>query len=505
MSVIPILLGFDYQARWFWLEAVRLLHRQSALARVSIEDRETPGFDDVVSRLVLARSTDVWEKPLAFEAYQAKFHVDHRKAIGYAALADPEFIGATTSLLERLRGACLRADSRGEHGRFTLVSPWSLAQGDLIGELWGTDGSFRPSRLFDGTGDRSATGKVRKAWRKHLGVDDATLEGVLRRFRVLPRDPEMVDRLLESLLDNAGLAAVSAGSVAHPYVDLVNAHVKRDERDFDADALRRSLTTARLWAGDPPEDDGRRAIAIRSRIIGAIHLEDEAADLLDLVPHFHDRALAGGVDWDRDVAPRIVAFAREHVAAGARHRLYLDAHASIAFAAGWTLHRADVVPVQAIRGRLVPWPAEGPVPDGPLYRDADPIEVDGSGGPDIAVAFSVTHDVLPAVMAQVARSLPAVGQVIELKVPNPGPTSVVDGAHADALAIEAVERIRAVRRADGPEGRVHLFAAAPNGLVFQLGRRSRLMGPTTVHEFDFENPHRGYTPGITVPITSEEA
>ncbi len=223
------------------------------------------------------------------------------------------------------------------------------------------------------------------------------------------------------------------------------------------------------------------------------------------MPQFHDRALAGGVDWDRDVAPRIVAFAREHVTAGGRYRLYLDAHASIALAAGWTFHRVDVVPVQSIRGRLVPWPAEGRVPDGPLYRDADPIEVDGSGGPDLAVALSVTHDVMPAVMAEVSRSLPTVGRVIELKVPNPGPASVVDGAHADALALEAVDRIRAVRRVDGREARVHLFPAAPNGLVFQLGRRSRLLGPTTVYEFDFENPHRGYMPGITVPITSEEA
>ncbi len=125
MSVIPILLGFDYQARWFWLEALRLLHRQSALARVSIEDRETDGFDDVVSRLVAARGTDVWERPIASDAYQAKFHVDHRRSIGWVDLADPAFIGAKRSLLERLRDAAADADRRGERGRFTLVSPWA--------------------------------------------------------------------------------------------------------------------------------------------------------------------------------------------------------------------------------------------------------------------------------------------------------------------------------------------------------------------------------------------
>jgi hypothetical protein len=505
LSVIPILLGFDFQARWFWLEALRLLRRQPALQLVSIEDRDTDGFDDVVSRLVPARSSDVWEQPIAFDAYQAKFHVDHRKSIGWADLGDPEFIGAKRSLLERVRDAAADADRQGERGRFTLVSPWALKSDDPVRKLWATDGNFRRSELFDGTGDRSATGRIRKAWRDHLKVDDAVLLDLLQRFRVQPRDPDEINRLLEAQLDIAGLEAVPAGCINHPYVDLINAHVRRDERDFDAAALRRSLTNARKWARDPEADDGRHAIAIRSRVLGAVHLEDEAADLLDLVPRFHDRALADGVDWDRDVAPRIVAFARERITAGAKYRLYLDAHASIAFAAGWTLHRADVVPVQSIQGRLVPWPAEGAAPVGALYRDAAPIDVQGSGGPDIAVALGVTLDVLPAVMAQIAASVPSVGRVVQLTVPKPSPTSVVDGAHADALAAEALERIRAASRSDGRESRVHLFPAAPNGLVFQLGRRSRLLGRTTVHEFDFENPQRAYTPGITVPITTEEA
>src|SRR5437870_2219531 len=36
-TVIPILLGFDYQARWFWCEALRLLRSEPLLDRVAIE------------------------------------------------------------------------------------------------------------------------------------------------------------------------------------------------------------------------------------------------------------------------------------------------------------------------------------------------------------------------------------------------------------------------------------------------------------------------------------
>ena len=78
-----------------------------------------------------------------------------------------------------------------------------------------------------------------------------------------------------------------------------------------------------------------------------------------------------------------------------------------------------------------------------------------------------------------------------------------DGAHANALAIEAVQTVRRRRPRDGRPSRIHLFAAGPNGLMFQLGRNGRALGQTTVYEFDFENPDRGYAPAITIPTLKE--
>ena len=94
--------------------------------------------------------------------------------------------------------------------------------------------------LFDGTGVRSETGRIRKAWREHLRLtSDAELRDTLSHLRILERDIVDVDRELERELQVAGLAPVPTGSATHPYVDLILGHVKRGETEFDAAALRR--------------------------------------------------------------------------------------------------------------------------------------------------------------------------------------------------------------------------------------------------------------------------
>jgi hypothetical protein len=502
-SVIPLHLGFDYQARWFWNEALRLFRSEPVLERVAIEAPSPRGFDDIVSHPVRPRDQDVWGIPVGIDGFQAKFHVDQSKVVRVTDLANPDFIGAKTSLLQRLKAADAAAEAEGRNGRFTLITPWRVDPDDLLGQLRGTDGQLRLSVLFDSTSDRSAVGKVRKAWREHLQLaDDDGLKRLVKHLRILERDIVATNRELERELEIAGLAAVSTEVVSHPYVDLIHGHVKRGELEFDATTLRLTLTAANLWRSGPEAADGRRSIAIRSRRIGPVHLEDEANNLLDLVPLFHDRALADGVDWDGDVASRIAGFLGAQVQVGQSYRLYLDAHAAITFAAGWQLHRADVTPMQLVAGRLVPWPASGPVPDALLWEVRSQ-SVGSSAGPDVALALSVTHDIYEEVVGFVAKQLPSVSRVLGLAVPATGPTSVSDGAHADALAAEAVRIVRRNRLSDGRASRVHLFAAGPNGLMFQLGRNGRALGETTVYEFDFENRHRGYAPAITLPLSKE--
>jgi hypothetical protein len=312
---------------------------------------------------------------------------------------------------------------------------------------------------------------------------------------------DQTNRELERELEVAGLVPVEAGSVTHAYVDLIGGHIKLGELEFDAPGLRRSLTAAGLWRDGASPSDSGRSLAIRSRRLGVSHLEDETTDLLDLIPLFHDRELAAGIDWNGDVGAQLTAFLRERVRPGEAYRLYLDAHSAIAFASGWLLHRADVMPMQNIDGRLSHWPATGAVPSSPLWVVREVALA--SSGPDVALALSVARDVEKDVLAFVSRSLPQVGVVVVLTVPAVGRAAVRNGSHANALAVEAVAATRNVMPRDGRASHVHIFSAAPNGLIFQLGRNGRPLGRTTVYEFDFENPHRGYSPAITTPIREE--
>jgi hypothetical protein len=501
-SVVVLHQAFDYQARWFWIEGLRLFRSKPVLERVAIEASAPRGFDDIVSYPVQPRDRDVWGQLVAIDGFQAKFHTDQSKLIRAADLTGPEFIGAQTSLLERLQAATAAATSDGRHGRFTLVTTWRVDRSDLLGRMLSPAGELRLSVLFDGKGHRSDSGKLRTLWRERLGLgDDDALRDLLRHFRILERDVEQTNRELERELQVAGLVPVEPGSVTHPYVDLIHGHVKLGELEFDEPALRRSLTAAGLWRIDARPPDLGRPLAIRSRRLGVFHLEDETNDLLDLVPLFHERELAHGVDWDGDVAVRVEAFLRNSVQPGERYRLYLDAHGAIAFAAGWLLHRADVIPMQSIDGRLSVWPSTGPLPGGPLWVIRQ--QTLASSGPDIALALSVSRDVETDVLSFVSRSLPQVRVVLLLAVPSIGQTSVRDGAHANALAAGAIATARNLLPRDGRPSRVHIFTAAPNGLVFQLGRNGRGLGPSTVYEFDFENPHRGYSPAISTPIREE--
>lgn len=498
MAVRSIIQGLDYQARWFWLEAARLFRHEPVVRRVALEAiGYAKSFDDVVT-VPIRSDRNAWGQQVDIDLYQAKFKVVHTKRITPADLIDPTFIGATRwSLLDKLaRGQRVMA-AAGLAGRYSIVTPWKID--DDLQAFTTTNGELDLDALFQG-GDGSAPGRIRKPWRDHLGLaTDGDLRRVLEPFRLFESSPLQVDRTLEAMLDSVGLSLVPTGGLSHPYVDLAHGFVKGRQREFDEPTLRAILNDAGLWrpATDPLPG---HPLAIRSRRPFAAHLEDEARDLLDLVPLFHARSIATGVDWNSDIAPGIAAFLESRITAGETYRLYLDAHNAIAFAAGWNLAHsgAEVVPMQRTGPALVPWPSAGAVPDEPLWESWE--QVMPSGGHDIALALGVTHDVRADVEAYVDAHLPAVGRIIGLTVPNPTPTSVRDGAHAFGLAEAVVAHVTRERTLAERGGRLHVFAAAPNALVFFLGRLGRPLGPTTIYEFDFDRRTLGaYTPAITLP------
>ena len=185
-------------------------------------------------------------------------------------------------------------------------------------------------------------------------------------------------------------------------------------------------------------------------------------------------------------------------------RLALDAHASLAFAAGYILNIKSGRAVeleQRTLSRSV-WSAEDVPPDSSWPTFEFTVTELNADCREVAVAVGITHDIGADVLAFVERCLPPVGRVL-VCVPSigSGARSVVCGRHAFELAEALAKRVVKLR-AGSVKTLSHLFVAAPNGFTFFAGQRAIVLGPTRLYEFDFEGERGGtYRPSLTLPLS----
>ena len=505
-AVIPRMQGDDYQARFFWLQACRLFAPHSRVCRVGYELKDVPFFDDVA--VFYGESIpDVRGGLVRADYYQVKFHVDQAGAFTWDALVDSDFIRAKSSLLQRLQVVQSELAPKGEGCRFYVVAPWPVHPDDELAELISNQGGeLRLQVLFDGTTERSAMGKIRAAWRADLGlVDDTELERVLRPLRIKSNagDLESLRERLNDKLGLAGLKPIAAQSQVSPYDDLIRKIRATDQSEFTRDQLRDICERERLWVGAQMPSQEAVQVGVRSFMRWAEFMEDETAVMLSLVKHFDNRMIRDRRLWQEAVYPELAVFLWEKMRESCLYHLHLDVHASIAFAAGYCLPSksgVNVTPVQRTPWGTVAWQPghfEGDE-DSPSWSHAE-IERTSDGN-DVAVVISATHDALGDVQIYLDRTLPNVRRVVSLAArPKPSSTAVRDGTHALALAQEVASAVKC-RSSEERMGTLHLFAAAPNALVFFLGQLAHSFGPCMLYEYDFESNAPGaYEPSLMFP------
>ena len=210
--------GDDYQARWFWLMACALLDDLSKVERVVHEDDALKSFDDVA---VYYRSGYINNQglPLNADFYQVKFHVTSNGALTAESFCDPAFIGATTvSLLQRIKNAYDHCCDKGINHRLFLYTPWPVHPDDHLAVVHSlSDGSIRWDTLANG-GYKSKSGRLRKLWREHLGLQsDDELRHLLANVHIVqgPTLDELA-RFLNWRLQAVGLKSV--GKLPDPYL-----------------------------------------------------------------------------------------------------------------------------------------------------------------------------------------------------------------------------------------------------------------------------------------------
>ncbi|MBN3270009.1 hypothetical protein CUR95_23360 [Bordetella bronchiseptica] len=493
--------GDAFQARIFWRKAACLLDPTSPVTVVGFESGPK-GFDDVwVAYAADGAPGDHEGRPILREHIQCKWHVSIND-FGYADLIDPEWINANKfSLLQRARAAQVAHARDGIGARFKLLTNWRIGQADpLRGYINQKSKTLRLKDLFDGTTDRSAAGKVRKLWREHLGIDDQELM-LLARTLSLDTDSTSLDDHrdnLDLLFENRGLRRVPVNESSFVYDDVAFQWLAQGRLEFDRKSFRDACKREGLLAGD---SRAHVVFGVKSFEHPFDRLEDRCTVVLDLIPHFDERAIRDQADWATTLYPKLKGFLQTAAKDNQHLRLTLDAHITLAFAAGSVLNIKSGRNVE-IEQRTVHrnvWHSSD-MPRDPCWPgwEFELESVNESGG-DMAVAVCLTHDVVPAVKAHLAASL---SQASSLLIARPtcgaGARSVVCGQHAFDLAEALALQINQKRNANKPP--LHLFIAAPNAFTFFLGQRQPSLGKTTLYEYDFEGANGGgYKESLVLP------
>lgn len=514
-AVVARIQGDDYQARHFWLTACRLFEDHSKVIRVGY-DMDGSGapkaFDDVVA-FYGSPVPDGRGGTVSADYCQVKFHVNHAGAFTCAALTDPAFISASAvSFLQRLKAAQEQYAPGGLGARFFIVSPWQISPDDPLAKLvHQTSGEIRLEVLFDGTGPGSVMGRVRTMWREHLQLStDDQLRQVLMPLRIRAGAGDLSDvqdRLNDKLL-NAGLQPVDADAHVHPYDDMIRKVRADGTSEFTRAELQAICVTNSLWRGLPPKEQPAVQVGLRSFLRWAEHMEDETEHMLCLSEHFDGRPIRDAAHWHQGVFPKLSDFLAKTMRTQCAFHLHVDAHSSIAFAAGYCLDTksgANIVPVQKTRsGRLVWDPAL--ISPTASYADWQHEEQKLGGGTDVALAICATHDVALDVRLYAEDKLPGVGRILVCRAsPQPGATAIVDGAHAHQLAQSVSSLLKTARSVRERQGHLHIFAAAPNALMFFLGQHARSFGLFTLYEYDFDSGFPGaYQPSLSFPPPAVE-
>jgi hypothetical protein len=483
--------GDNYQARVFWENALNLLDDHSCVVEVTFEASGPKAFDDVVVRYnpPVARSGP---DRVSAEYHQIKWHVETGGRFGYEDFVRPDFIGAQSfSLLQRLRDALAKVPA-GETAHFTFLTTYRVKDDDPLGKLIsGNDRTLLLEKLFDGTGDRSRMGKVRRLWRDHLGVKtDDELKSVLRGFRII-EGHRTLDELRSEInikAKIAGVLTVSASDSDFRYDELARQLKVRQLNALTRETLLQFCRDEGLLVERPSATDAFLPIAIRSFLGPAADVSGAAQEnTLILTGDFRQRYLQEGRDWQRDIRPRIEEFLLASVRKSSQLRLILDAHASIAFLAGAVLDVKSAVEVHLVqKGRIGArvWRAD----DGTASHEArfDVTQQKLGPGSEIAIAISVAQPVEAQARKYISEQLPNVGRLITFSFPQgTGHQTVAGGGHAAALAEQIANIIRAQKQ-DDADAVVHVFAAVPNSLLFFLGQHHQSINPSIIYEFDFD-------------------
>lgn len=250
-------------------------------------------------------------------------------------------------------------------------------------------------------------------------------------------------------------------------------------------------------------------VGIRSFSRGTEQWEHDMNSRLCLLESFDGRKIKNPKSWQKEIVPRLQSFLREPCKRDEECHLHLVAHISIAFCAGYCLPTKTGLTVFPVQYTPTPvlW-KPGQPSDTSIYplwsvetQTINQGRVKKKGSVDLAIGLSVSQDLRNDVRDYVTNSLPQVARIMWFLLEPASNQAVSDGTHAKMLVDQVVNKLKTERTSEERSGTLHIFAAAPNGLVFLLGQLAHGFGQCIMYEYAFEQNLPGaYEVSISFPL-----
>jgi len=487
--------GLRYQVRFFWLQALPMLY-SSHVSKVVVEHREFDAVDDVVVYYTPPGINDGGAL-VDVDFTQLKFHVAESGVVDQDAIVDPDWTGTKRSLLKRFSDAWLGIRATHPKARLNLVTNWPWDSASPIRPHL-RDGGYLDDDFFTKS-PTSEVGEIRAKWQAACGLVDLDFHAFLKslRFSTSAVSQAAAEEWLRDRCQLAGLMPVAPGIDWSPYDDLGKRLIENGRTEHTPESLGRLVRDQGLIRQAPPPFQS--TLAVRSfRRFAQVPFTDGMC-VVDLTDLFNGRRAINETVWSDDIPQRIEETMPGIEKLARPVHIALDAHLSIAWYIGSRFNPKSGIPVvlrQKMKDKPVQlWDVSTPRrPDGSPEWDVTVEEV--SENPDLAVVVSVTHDSLEDAKRSISTTLPEVGTILHLRLPNAGPASIADGGHARWLADALIRTVRNAVVKLRPE-HTHIFPATPVSLMFLAGQEAAAIGPTIIYEFAFGDPARSYLPGMT--------
>lgn len=257
-----------------------------------------------------------------------------------------------------------------------------------------------------------------------------------------------------------------------------------DRKKFNKELQNRIFLVADKYS---PE---RISIGVKSFTYGAENLEEDTESCLSFTNMFDGRNIKDEFDWNKDIYADLKDFLRTNTSNKNAYQIFLDTHASIAFAAGRILDSKSGINV---------FPIQKSSTKGTVLWDVKPSskknyanwnishEKLNENQYDSALVLNITRNIYDDVANFIKESNLSIGSIINCS-PSDGCItnfSIEDGTHATILANSIYNAI-GKRSIDERRATLHIFVAAPNAFMFFLGQNSVGFGKCILYEYDFE-------------------